>query len=97
MTKKWCNTQHYANPLNDNFPIDESIVEVMSLEETPLDDGHHRSLFLPIPGDITVHPRGENLELAYPPRVSCMYGRIPDCSCREVAVTPYFGHLIHFY
>jgi hypothetical protein len=32
-----------------------------------------------------VHPRGENLEINYPPRASCMCGRILDRSCREVA------------
>jgi len=38
-----------------------------------------------VPGDIVVHPGGKNLGLGYPPRASCMCGRIFDRSCREAA------------
>jgi len=37
-----------------------------------------------VPGDIAVHPGDENLELGYPPRVSCMSGLNLDRSYREV-------------
>lgn len=33
--------------MNETFPTDESIFEVMSLDETPWNDLHHRSPFLP--------------------------------------------------
>jgi hypothetical protein len=36
-------------------------------------------------GGITVHPGGENLELAYLPRVSCMCCQILDHSCKDAA------------
>jgi hypothetical protein len=36
-----------------------------------------------VPGDKVGHPGGENWELAYPPRVYCMCGRILDHLCRE--------------
>ena len=35
------------DPFDDAFPSDESIMEIMSLEDTPWDDGHHHSSFLP--------------------------------------------------
>lgn len=39
-----------SNPLNETFPSNESIMETMSLEETPWNDIHHRSSFLPSHG-----------------------------------------------
>ena len=39
-----------------------------------------------------MHPGGENLELAYPPRVYFMSGQIPDFSYREVANQKSRGH-----
>lgn len=38
--------------MNEIFPTNESIVEVMSLDETPWNDVHHRSLFLPILSEV---------------------------------------------
>jgi hypothetical protein len=34
----------YISPI---FPLDESIMEMLSIEELPRDDNHHRSSFLP--------------------------------------------------
>lgn len=36
-----------SDPLNEIFPTDESIFEVMSLDETPWNVAHHHSSFLP--------------------------------------------------
>ena len=41
----WLTSLTSPDPFNDIFPSDEGIMEVMSLEETPWDDGHHRSSF----------------------------------------------------
>ena len=38
-----------------------------------------------VPSDIKVHLGGENLKLAYPPRVPCLCGWILDRSCKEAA------------
>jgi hypothetical protein len=35
------------DPFDDTIPTDESIMDIMSLEDTPWDDGHHHSSFLP--------------------------------------------------
>ena len=53
----WFGSWESDDPLNDTFPTDKSIVEVMYLEETLWDDGHHHSSFLPIPCDISACPR----------------------------------------
>ena len=42
----WFGSWDSDDPLNETFPTNESIVEVMYLEETPWDDGHHHSSFL---------------------------------------------------
>jgi len=42
----WITSLTSLDPFNNIFPSDEGIMEVMSLEETPLDDGHQRSSFL---------------------------------------------------
>lgn len=36
------------DPLNETFPTNESIIEVMSLDETPSSNLHHHSSFFPI-------------------------------------------------
>ena len=36
-----------TGPLSETFPTNESIIEVMSLDETPWNDLHHHSSFLP--------------------------------------------------
>jgi hypothetical protein len=43
-------------PFDDTFPTYESILEVMSLEETSLDDSHHRSFFSLEPKKVETHP-----------------------------------------
>jgi hypothetical protein len=43
----WLGSWDSPDPLNETFPTDESIIEVMSLDETPWNDLHHRSSFLP--------------------------------------------------
>ena len=42
----WIDSSDSYYPLNETFLSDESIVETMSLEETPWNDIHHRSSFL---------------------------------------------------
>lgn len=42
----WLGSSDLDDPLNETFLIEESIVEVMYLEETPWNDIHHRSSFL---------------------------------------------------
>lgn len=42
----WFGSWDYDDPLNERFLTDEGILEVMYLEETPWNDGHHRSSFL---------------------------------------------------
>lgn len=43
----WLGSQDSLDPLNETFPTDESIVEVMSLDETPWNGLHQCSPFLP--------------------------------------------------
>lgn len=49
----WFGSWDSADPLNEIFPTDKSITEVMSLEETPWKDTHNRSLFLSSLGEIS--------------------------------------------
>lgn len=49
----WLVSWDSLDPLNEKFPTDESITEVMSLEETPWNDAHHCSSFLPSLGEIS--------------------------------------------
>jgi len=44
------------DPFDDTFHIDESILEVMSLEETPCEDSHHHSFLFLEPKTIETHP-----------------------------------------
>lgn len=48
----WLGSWDSPDPLNDAFLIDESIVEVMSLDETPWNILHHCSSFLPNLGEM---------------------------------------------
>jgi len=48
----WLGSWDCPDPLNETFPTDESIVEVMSLDETPCINIHHRSSFLPGLGEM---------------------------------------------
>ena len=43
----WLGPSESPNPLAETFLADESIMEVMSLEEPPWKNSHHRSSFLP--------------------------------------------------
>ena len=43
----WIETPPSIDYLSHTLPIDEYIMEVMSLEEMPWEDHHHRSFFLP--------------------------------------------------
>lgn len=43
----WLGQADSPDPLKENFPSDESIIETMSLEELPWGNGHHRSSFIP--------------------------------------------------
>lgn len=43
----WLGSWDSSDPSNEIFPIDEIIIEVMSLNETPLNDIYHCSSFLP--------------------------------------------------
>ena len=43
----WLGSWDLPDPLNEIFPTNESIFEVMSLDETPWNDVHHLSSFLP--------------------------------------------------
>jgi len=45
----WLGASKSPEPLVETFLVDESIMEVMSLEEPPWNDTHHRSSFLPCP------------------------------------------------
>lgn len=45
----WLGTLESSNPLVETFLTNEGIMEIMSLEELPWIDTHHRSLFLPRP------------------------------------------------
>lgn len=47
MPSPWLGSWDSPNPLNETFPIDKSIVEVMSLDEIPWNGLHHHSSFLP--------------------------------------------------
>jgi len=48
----WLSSWDSLDPLNETFPTDESIVEVMFLDKTPWNDLHHRSSFLPSLGEM---------------------------------------------
>jgi hypothetical protein len=52
----WLISMASPDPFDDTFPTDESIIEVMSLEETPWDDSHHHSSFFLKPETIETHP-----------------------------------------
>lgn len=43
----WFGSWDSRDPLSEIFPTDEIIFEVMSLDETPWNDAHHHSSFLP--------------------------------------------------
>jgi len=45
----WLCSSESPDPLADTFLCDESIMEVISLEEVPWNETHHRSSFLPGP------------------------------------------------
>jgi len=45
----WLGALESPNPLAETFLSDESIMDVMSLEEPPWNDAHHRSSFFPSP------------------------------------------------
>lgn len=49
----WLGSWDYPDPLNETFPTYESITEVISLEETPWNDAHYHSSFLPSLGEIS--------------------------------------------
>jgi len=48
----WLEAFSSSDPFNSTFPIDESIMEVMTSNEIPWNDHHHRSSFLPDPDKI---------------------------------------------
>jgi len=48
----WLGSWDSIDPLNKIFPTNESIIEVMSLDETPWNSLHHRSSFLPSLGEM---------------------------------------------
>ena len=43
----WLGDLDSPDPLKEVFPSNEAIVETVSLEDLPWDDGHHRSSFFP--------------------------------------------------
>jgi hypothetical protein len=44
----WLNSLSFAfDYISHIFPSDESIMEMLSIDEVPWDDNHHRSSFLP--------------------------------------------------
>ena len=43
----WLGQAHTPDPLKETFPSDEAIIETMSLEDLPWNDGHHLSSFIP--------------------------------------------------
>lgn len=43
----WLGSLDSLDPLNETLPTNESIIEVMSLDEVPWNGLHHRSSFLP--------------------------------------------------
>jgi hypothetical protein len=43
----WLISTSSPDPFDDTSPTDESIMEIMSLEDTPWGDAHHHSSFLP--------------------------------------------------
>jgi hypothetical protein len=51
----WIISMASPDPFDDTFPTNESIMEIMSLEETPWDDSHHRSSFFPKLENIESH------------------------------------------
>jgi hypothetical protein len=52
----WIISMESPDPFDNTFPTDESILEVMSLEETPWDDSHHHSFLFLEPKTIETHP-----------------------------------------
>ena len=48
----WLGDADSLDPLREVFPSDEAIVEMMSLEDLPWIDGHHRSSFMPGLGEM---------------------------------------------
>lgn len=50
----WLGSWDSLDPLIEIFPNDENIVEVMYLDQTPWNDAHHRSSFLPSLSDISL-------------------------------------------
>jgi len=49
----WLGSSDSTDPLTKTFPSDESIMEIMSLEEARWNDTQHRSSFLPRPAIMT--------------------------------------------
>lgn len=43
----WFGSWDYSDPLSEIYPLNESIIEVMSMDETPWNDLHHHYSFLP--------------------------------------------------
>ena len=56
LQSSWLGSWDSPDPLNETFPTDESITEVMSLKENPWNDAHHRSSFLPSLSEIPSCP-----------------------------------------
>jgi len=50
----WLGSWDSLDPLNKIFPTNESIFEVMYIDETPWNDAHHLSSFLPSPSEISL-------------------------------------------
>jgi len=48
----WLGSWDSPDPLNERFPTDMSIIEVMSLDKTPWNNLYHRSSFLPSLGEM---------------------------------------------
>jgi hypothetical protein len=47
MPSRWNSLSSGFDYISHIFPLDESIMEIISIEEVPWDENHHRSYFLP--------------------------------------------------
>jgi hypothetical protein len=76
LMSSWLNSLSSAiDYISPNFPSDESIMEMLSIDELPQDDSHHRSYFLPPREEIQ-----EDIHSIFPPDVDFLLSPMTSTS-----------------